>query len=651
MKNFYLSHRLLQKFPLLARTFRGYRTWILFDVPVVLGAYLLALLARSWTTAAIDLVTGAAFTIFVALAFVGANLLFGVYKRYWSYATAQEALTLFSASALATMLVALMDYFIQPRPLPMSVVFVGGFFALAGQLAIRYRRRLFHGFIWQLRHSLAILLSDGTPTLIVGAGESGQALAFKLQMEARARNYRLVGFLDDDPGKLGHLIHGLPILGTCDELIPVVEETEAELIIVAIHNTEIGRLRHILDMALQTDAQIRYAPDSLAAVDPSAGSTAMREFSIVDLLRRQNAVPPETDIGAALQGRRVLITGAGGSIGAELARQILPHEPEALLLLDINETAVHDLMLGLESAAPDAQRLIPLIADVTRKIEVDQIFDAQRPDVIFHAAAGKHLRWAEKSPLQSIRTNVIGTHNLLEAAGRFGADQVVFLSSLKAVEPAGIIGACERISEMLFLSPEPGRPPKRTVVRFGNVIASQGSVLPTFERQIDQGLPVTITDRRMRRTFAGLEETVTLLLAATALSHDRDHFLLDLGEEVEILDLARKMIRLRGLRPEVDVPLVEIGMQQGEKLIERTLFVEEESSETDAPGLLRIHSTPMPATPIEDELQHLRYAVEIYEQERAISLLWQLAASPVPQRTSKPETLSVPIRATEAPAA
>ncbi|RLT34329.1 MAG: polysaccharide biosynthesis protein [Chloroflexi bacterium] len=627
---FYLTGYLTRHVPLISRLFHGYGTWVLFDIPIVLAAFVLALLGRAVTTE-LDLSAGLLFTVFVLAAFLFANYVMGNYRRYWSYAAAHDVMAIFSAAILATAAILVVEIFITPRPLPYSVVVAGGFFAFAGMTAIRYRRRLFSGTRWAVRNSLLRLLADGKPTLILGAGESGQALAFHIQMSAAGRAYYLAGFLDDNPEKIGKLIHGLPVLGACDQVAEIARSRAIELIIIAIHNIPPARLHRMIDRCMQTSAQIRLLPDQLSTLEGSPALPALREVTVGDLLGRQPLAVDVAPAWALLRGRRVLVTGAAGSIGRELARQIARAQPAQLILLDNNETGLHEVVLEMRHAlAAHNQRdpLLPIVGDVTQAADIEHLFHQHRPQHVFHAAAYKHVYWMERFPLQAIRTNVLGTHTLLQASLRFGVERFLLVSSDKAADPSSVMGATKRLCEMLVLSAEAKGEMLCAAVRFGNVLGSRGSVVPTFERQIAAVGPVTITDPRMRRFFMSTSEAVSLLLLANSLTSGRDLFMLDMGEEVSILELANRMMRLRGLRPETDIPVTFTGIGQGEKLSEQLLGLGEKREPTSEPGIVRVGVNPAPPA---EEMARVIGCLHGYAQtgneEAALALLWSLVES------------------------
>lgn len=620
----YLSKSLVHSVPYVSRFFRGYGTWIIFDIPVILTAFFLALFARA-VTARLDIRAGLLFTFFVLAAFLFANFIMGNYRRYWSYAAAHDVIPLFAASSMATAAILIVELFMAPRPLPFSVVIVGGFFSFVGMAAIRYRRRLFSGTRWALRNSLLRLLADGKPTLIVGAGESGQALAFHMQMSATGRPYHLVGFLDDDPEKIGKIIHGLPVLGNCEDIQELARRRKIELIILALHNVDASRLRQLIDAAIETEAQIRLLPDPLSTLASAPGLPALRQVSIEDLLGRQTLEVDLTLAYAMLRGRRIAVTGAAGTIGSGLARQLLAAQPAQLLLLDNNESGLHDLVSELRHMLaqlhlPDF--LLPVVGDITQQEALDSIFLRNRPQYVFHAAAYKHVSWMEQFPLQAIRTNLLGTHNVLDASLACGAERLLLVSSDKAADPSSVMGATKRLCEMLVLADHQSLL-QVAAVRFGNVLGSRGSVVPTFERQIERGGPITVTDPRMRRYFISVGEAVSLLLVASALNQGRDLFMLEMGEEVPILELAHRMIRLRGLRPEIDIPIAFCGAGPGEKLSEQLAGQGESQEPTSVPGIVQVKGTRrLESAAVIRLVNRFQELVQREDEIGALELLW-----------------------------
>jgi len=654
---FYMTRYLIGRFPKLSRIFRGYETWMIFDIPIILGGFALALIFRSFT-ANVDFGSGLLFSLIIVLTFLLANWLFGIYRRYWSYAVAHDAIALGMASGLATIAVLLADILFQPHPVPVSVVLVGGFFALVGQLLIRYRRRIFSGTRWALRNSLYRVLGQGTRTLIIGAGELGQALAFQMTMTPAGRSHYLIGFLDDDAAKIGKIIHGLPVCGSCDQVTQLVPQHKVALIIIALNNVGKERLQKLIDQCIDTDAQVRLLPDMFSMLNGSANPVPLREITVNDLLGRPSHKTAPALSDSFLTGGRILITGACGSIGSELARQILDARPARLMLLDNNESGIHDLVMDLRNhlvalGQPDC--LVPIIGDVTLQPQLEHIFACERPEVVFHAAAYKHVHWMELQPLQAMRVNILGTRNVLDACHRYGSKRFTLISTDKAAASCSIMGATKRVCELLVLNgngttqgavhgPSPTATGAKsapgclcTVVRFGNVLGSRGSVVPTFERQIAHGGPVTVTDPDMRRYFMTIQEAVSLVLEATAITEGNDLFMLDMGEDISILDLARRMIRLRGLRPHVDVPIVYTGIRPGERIREQLLNATETRVATGQPGVFRLRSSTNTNTinpPL--HLAQLEAYVSAYDNEAAVrwlsTLVPQITAATSPER-------------------
>jgi FlaA1/EpsC-like NDP-sugar epimerase len=347
----------------------------------------------------------------------------------------------------------------------------------------------------------------------------------------------------------------------------------------------------------------------------------IRDVRIDDLLGRKEVVTDLDAVAALLRGRRVLITGAGGSIGSEIARQVAACAPAELLLVDHDETHLHDTAGTLAGPATS------ILADIRDLGRVRQVFDQHRPEVVFHAAAHKHVPLLEDHPCEAAATNVIGTHNLLVTARDHQVERVVFISTDKAVEPSSVMGATKRVGELLLRAQAPAGA-RWCAVRFGNVLGSRGSVIPTFMRQIEAGGPVTITDARMTRYFMSIEEAVQLVLQSAALAQGGEVFVLDMGEPVRIVDLAERMIRLSGRRVGADVELVVTGVRPGEKLSEELAHVAEELTSTVHPSINRLRGDERPGRPSDDDIDALRHLVAGLRDDEVRSVVFDLAAAP-----------------------
>ena len=532
----------------------------------------------------------------VSIAYCAMNGAWGLYGRLWQYAGAQDALAIAGSGGLTSTILFAIELFLwRPRPVPLSVIVIGGIFSTLAFAAIRYRRQ----FIMALLRYLWGMVSgpDRQRVLIVGAGEAAQLLARQLQDRRHWREYEVVGFVDDDPVKQGLRLHGVGVLGDRGSIAVVARQRRADLIIIAIHRISGADFRDILSICQQTEARVKVLPDvlSLLKQPPTQGDGSflpVRDVEPRDLLGRQEVRVDEGVCRRLLEDRVVLVTGACGSIGSELCRQILRFRPGRLLLVDKDESGLYRMQLELGTPEECAAFIV---ADVTDWVRMEAIIAREAPDIIFHAAAYKHVPLMEAYPEEAVRVNVRGTRILCQLAARHGVERFVLISTDKAVQPSSAMGFSKRMGELLVLALNSSHGTQFTAVRFGNVIGSSGSVVSTFDRQIAQGGPVTITDERMTRYFMTPREAVSLIIQAAALTEGGDIFLLDMGQEIRIVDLAQKMIRLQGLRVGKDIDIIYTGVRPGEKFEEQLIHEGfEEREPTVHPGISRVRTPKRP---------------------------------------------------------
>jgi FlaA1/EpsC-like NDP-sugar epimerase/lipopolysaccharide/colanic/teichoic acid biosynthesis glycosyltransferase len=571
--------------------------WLLIDALTVAVGFYAALSLRFLDNLQQDLPEYAC-NVTVALApvvavYAGVNHVWRLHRRVWRYASAPEVLAVFSASATSTVIIMLADLLIGQayyRPLPVSVVVLGGCFTFSGMVLARYRWRLIGG----LRMHRPNEVRQKTRAIIYGAGQTGQLLARRLLTEPAGANYELIGFIDDDTAKSGLRVHNIPVLGTRNSLEPIVDQKAVDLIILAMSNIEGERLRMIISAAQRTPAQIRIVPNWLESIGLSTPAPLLREVRVDDLLGRQRVRVDMDACSRALKDKIVLVTGGSGSVGSELCRQMIPFAPGRVIILDNNESALHDLEIELRALCPTLE-IVSLVGDVTDDHRMDALFSEIRPQVIFHAAAYKHVPLMQRYPEEAVRVNVGGTLVTLEKARSYGAERFVLVSTDKAVNAESVMGATKRLAELLVLDKH--HPSENstglgrlacTAVRFGNVLGSRGSVVPTFAKQIEVGGPVTVTHPEMTRYFMETSEAAALIIQAAALTEGGEIFMLDMGERIRVDELARKMIRLRGLRPGKDIPIVYVGIRPGEKLHEELTFEEEKQMRTSHPLIYRV---------------------------------------------------------------
>jgi FlaA1/EpsC-like NDP-sugar epimerase len=582
----------------------------------------------------------------VIFTYVLTNYFFGLYHYLWRYTSASEVLTIAIAAATSTVCLLLYSLlWVTQRPVPLSVVGLGGIVSGGLFTAVRYRQRLLTGLMGRLQRVVGS--PDRERMLIIGAGEAGQRLAQQIKMGSENQSYELVGFVDDDSQKRGMRVHGAQVLGDRHAIPEIVAQRGVSLIILAIHKIPGPTLRDILSICLTTQTRVKILPDFLGTMQQSNGVPPLRDINPEDLLGRQLCEVDQAACREIIAGRVVLVTGAAGSIGSELCRQILSLEPRLLLLLDNNETGLHDLFISLKGAEP--QQVQSIIADITNKPALEAIFAKYLPQIVFHAAAYKHVPMMELHPDEAIRVNVVGMAHVAELSSSYQVERFVFISTDKAINPSSIMGATKRLGELIVMntdrqtslavrevgraaSEEPTVAPSAelrrslfTAVRFGNVLGSRGSVVPTFARQIEQGGPVTITHEDMTRYFISLSEAVSLTIQAATLTEGGDIFMLDMGQAIRIKDLAYKMIRLRGLRPEEDIPVVYSGMRSGEKLHEDLLGSDETRWLTAHPKIFQIWSShSITSAEITSRLSKLAQLVSEQRTHELVDELWQL---------------------------
>ncbi len=538
---------------------------------------------------------------------VACNAVMGMYRGVWRYASIHEAKIVLTAQLLCFTLLTPVVLLLDPRPVPLSTPLLAAILGSGLFGLVRFQSRFFALRRSQSRTSARIV--------VVGAGTAGAAIV--RDVHAQANGQAVVALVDDDPRLRGRLLLGVRITGTTDDLQATVARESATQVVLAIPSAAPETVRRVAALAELAGVSLRVVPPLAELVGGTVSLQDVRDLEISDLLGRAPVTTDLDDIAVLIRDRRVLVTGGGGSIGSEIARQVAALGPASLTLLDHDETHLFD------AAADLPPWVVQCLADVRDAGALRRAFDAARPQLVFHAAAHKHVPLLEEHPVEAVRTNVLGTRNVLEAARAVGVERFVFISTDKAVSPRNVMGASKRVGEQLVLSQ--ASPMSCCAVRFGNVLGSRGSVVPTFMRQIRAGGPVTITDARMTRYFMSIPEAVRLVLHAAALSEGREIFMLDMGEPVRIVDLASRMIRLSGQRPGVDVEIRVTGVRPGEKIHEVLHASDEVQHPTSHPAVERLD--PVPITPYElaDLVARLETAAAIGDGATARQQLWRAA--------------------------
>lgn len=587
-------------------------TWSVVDYGIVLLGYSLAFSARS-LTAPIDYLNSLPFILASGLIIWFSLYISGVYRRLWSHTSGHGVAIIVQGMTISGAILFVLDVGSgNPRPLPLSVLLLGHIVSFGGLVVVRYRSRLIGAFEWRWRAVWrGEFPEEDERVLIVGAGESGQTSAWRMRhrFDNAKAHYHIVGFVDDDASKQGMYVEGRPVLGTIADIGRVARDERVDLIVVAIHRIDGPGFRRILELCEQTEARIKVVPDMLKLMNATQSKQFLRDVEPQDLIGRTVVTRHEDVDMSPIMGRVVLITGAAGSIGSELSRQMVNYNPQRLVILDNNESALHDLHISLMAAHPTVD-IVPALVDVSREADVNAVFAEHDPQIVYHAAAYKHVPMLEKYPNEAVRVNIGGTLHVAQAALAADVERFVLISTDKAVHPSSVMGATKRVCELLVHALAQSAVQTRiTAVRFGNVLGSRGSVVPTFNRQIDGGGPVTVTHPEMSRYFMSIAEAVNLVIHASAMTDGDDMYVLRMGEEVRIVDIAERMIRLRGLRPYTDVPIEFIGIRPGEKLHEDLYDAHEQPQPTRHPYILQVSQWGLhvPSTRFVEDARQLAY--------------------------------------------
>jgi FlaA1/EpsC-like NDP-sugar epimerase len=533
--------------------------------------------------------------IVIKLTFFG---LFKQYRGWWRYVGISDLIGITAASLVSTVVIVVLwfillntasvrrSWYFENIAAISQGVFMADLFATVLFLAgLRMAIRLYHEEFRTVEGGRLKRF------IIVGAGNAGEALLREIHRMSPAA-YDVIGFIDDDQVRQGLSIHGIPVLGTVDQLPKICKERNIEEIAIAMPSATHQQLRRVIQICEGTKIRFRTVPSLIDIASGKFSVSQIRDVDISDLLGRE-AVQLDLDLIAAfLTGKAVLVTGAGGSIGSEMCRQICNFKPKLLLLVEQAENPLFYIEGELRKHFPNTA-LEGLICDITDKARVDQIFEKYRPQVVIHAAAHKHVPLMESNPGEAVKNNVVGTRVVADAADRYGTSNFVMISTDKAVNPTSVMGSSKRIAEMYIQDLNRTSHTDFVTVRFGNVLASEGSVVPIFKKQIAEGGPVTITHPEMKRYFMTIPEASQLVLQAAAMGKGGEIFVLDMGEPVRIVDLARELITLSGFRPGEDIEMVYTGPRAGEKLFEELSIDGENMQPTRHPKIVIWKNIPM----------------------------------------------------------
>ncbi|MDE0300274.1 MAG: nucleoside-diphosphate sugar epimerase/dehydratase [Candidatus Poribacteria bacterium] len=598
------------------------------------------------------IITAAIITIVRLVAF----LIFRLYKPVWRYASVREFLSLIGAiicGTFALMLVPYVAHLLRIIQYSGNLLHSWVLFSMDGFYNIV--------FIGLAKYSLRIVeeyrkKQVATPwikVLIVGTGEAGIGVLREIRNHPE-KGYLPVGFITDNREKVGQSIQGLEVLGTTRELAYIVHRRQVDEIVIAMPSASEGKVREIVRQHKYKGCKFKIVPSIHAILDGHVSISQIRDVRVEDLLNRSTSSIDLAEVSKYLSGRRVMVTGAGGSIGSELCRQVAKFEPELLILVGRGENSLYHIDIELNESDPNVNRAV-IVGDIRDRSKIDRIMEKYRPHIIFHAAAHKHVKFMETHPDEAVKNNILGTKSLIDAAIKHHVQAFILVSSDKAVNPTSVMGASKRVTEKLIQSKAKRNGTDFIAVRFGNVIDSRGSVLPNFKRQIAKGGPVTVTHREVTRFFMTIPESVQLLIQAGAMGNGGEIFILDMGEPIKILDLAQDLIRLSGLEVDQDIKIEFTGLEPGEKLYEELLTPKEGVTATKHQRIFVGQLETIEETELLAQIGSLEGLANRLDTEGIIAKLQEIVPTYKPQRTyidqlgderlrqSEPQVINLPI--------
>lgn len=531
------------------------------------------------------------------------NEVFHLYTSLWKYASIEELLSVVYSATISNVVFIVYSYMFTYRLLqiqyyrfPYTVHIIFWILSVVSLGGIRFLYRI-------MKENRGDIENGESPKklLIIGAGDAG-ALLIKEIKKHKALNYDIVGIIDDDTTKKGKLINGIKVLGDRNKIRSVCFENKVEEIILAIPSADLDTKKSIINICKDTECKLKTLPGIYEMIDGNMNFSKLRDVNIEDLLGREEVRLNNENINKYIKDKTILVTGGGGSIGSELCRQIAKFNPKKLLILDIYENNAYDLQMELNYSIPELNKEV-IIASIRDEKRLKDIFEAYSPEVVFHAAAHKHVPLMEENPAEAIKNNVIGTYNLVKCSHEYGVKKFVQISTDKAVNPTNIMGATKRFCEIMIQAFDNISNTEYVAVRFGNVLGSNGSVIPLFKKQIAHGGPVTVTDPEINRFFMTIPEAAQLVIQAGAMANGGEIFVLDMGQPVKIADLAKDLITLSGYKPDVDIKIKYTGLRPGEKLYEELLMSEVALTSTE-------HKKIFVEKPISNSIEFVEKSIE-----------------------------------------
>ncbi len=567
---------------------------------------------------------------------------FGLYRRLWLYASTQELKLILSAVTTASALVslAIVGLFTMGAfsGFPRSVLVIDWLLSILTVGGLRFTLRLLAEN--RVLNSAANHLAQARRVLIVGAGDAGALVVREMQKNPQL-DLVPIGFLDDNPSKQRQQIYGVPVLGTMNDLERVMDTWHVREVIIAIPSAPGRVVRMVADISRLKGVPFRTMPGIYELLGGKVSVSRLREVDITDLLRREPARILDERVGAVIGGKAVLVTGAGGSIGRELCRQIARWGPSELILLGHGENSIFETLMELQESASSLIAR-PVIADVRDSQRMQAIFSRYRPDIVFHAAAHKHVPLMEMNVEEAVTNNIMGTRNVVNSALKYDVERLVMISTDKAIRPVNVMGATKHMAELIVLDAAARSGRSFSVVRFGNVLGSRGSVVPLFKRQIARGGPVTVTHPDMKRYFMTIPEAVYLVISSASIGEGGEVFFLNMGNQVRILDLAEDLIRLSGLEPGRDIEVVFTGIRPGEKLSEDLWYKGNLFTPTVHPDIFRVDGqTELQGVELKNVVDEIIRLAHEGDASAIVSMLDQIIPDSAIRVTPPPELTSI----------
>jgi len=583
---------------------------------------------------------------FVVLSRITCLYYLNCYRGMWRFTSLADLINIIKATVLGSIITVVgITLAFRFENVPRSIVLIDLCFSVLAVTGIRLVIRLFYQHYVPTKPILSLSLSgvsagDRQPKrkkkklLIIGAGNCGEKIYREIQDNPQL-NYKVAGFLDDNPSKIGRMIHGKPVLGIIGDLNQIIEQTRAEEALIAIPSASSQEMRRIVSLCKESGVSFKTVPGYGELIDGKVSVNVIREVAYRDLLGRETVKLDEKMISEYIRGRQIVVTGAGGSIGSELCRQICRFDPVAIVLFERAESPLYEIDLELRKTCGHLN-IVPVLGDIRDKNHLRKIFDSLRPQTVFHAAAYKHVPMLEIQPWKALENNIIGTLNLVDVADEFGTERFVLVSTDKAVRASNVMGASKRVAEMFALSRNSCQTSRTQfmAVRFGNVVGSVGSVVPLFKKQIEEGGPVTVTHPEVTRYFMTIREASQLILQAGAMGQGGEIFILDMGTPVKIVDMARDLIRLSGFEPEVDIKIEFIGLRPGEKLYEELITADENAQLTQHPKILMLKGAACDISLLNCRIQELASLAVTQDAAQIRSKLQEIVPDYAPSDTA-----------------